>query len=733
MSPRPTIFISAVSRELKSARQLVANTLTFLGYEPIWQDIFGTEGGDLRAVLRRQIDASKGVVQLVGHDYGAEPPTADERFGRVSYTQFEALYAKDRGKKVWYLVLDSDFPDDNRDQEPEELRELQAAYRRRLQSDAHLFHPLTSKEALENSVLKLRDDLTRLRRGVKQWATAVAVLLLLSVILGFWMLKGQKRSSEQLAQATTALQGMQDDMAKLRQGMAEFADLHAKARESNPDQNNAEIDEHAYAEIGKRVGMDPKILQEKLPAYAQQLKNSADASPLDRANAAFVAKDYPEAERLAMAAVDTARRAKPPKNMEAISSLMLAGRAAQARIAYDPALEHFRAAEALVDKTRNAPMWSRIESSIAGVYNDLGQFRTAEPILRDVIAERSAALGPEQPEVLAKRLTLAGVLLRGGKHADAEVEARAVLESRSKSLGPNHPETLAARNILASVLNEEGKHREAENEFRALLDLDTKVFGPDNPHTLLVRGNLAAALERERKFAEAESEDRALLAVKRKVFGENHPETLRTRNHLAFVLGQAHKYVEAETEARSVRPLIEKLLGPEHPRTLDSRHNLALALSGQGKDQEAEAEFRDVIKLRTKVLGLDHPETLASRISLAFVLEHEGRLAEAEAEERAVIAAREKRIGANHPITLYSRTRLAGTLQKEHKLAEAETEERAVSDVCKKVLGPQAPMTHNAARVLASILNDEGKTAEATALNAGPAKSQSSPANGEEQ
>ena len=52
MSPRPLIFISAVSKELKSARLLVSNTLQFLGYEPVWQDIFGTEQGDLREMLR---------------------------------------------------------------------------------------------------------------------------------------------------------------------------------------------------------------------------------------------------------------------------------------------------------------------------------------------------------------------------------------------------------------------------------------------------------------------------------------------------------------------------------------------------------------------------------------------------------------------------------------------------------------------------------------------------------
>src|SRR5438132_14382844 len=109
MSPRPLIFVSAVSKELKSARQLVANTLIFLGYEPVWQEIFGTESGDLRGVLREKIDQCKGVVQLVGQCYGAEPSTPDEEFGRASYTQYEALYARKRGKKVWYLFIDENF------------------------------------------------------------------------------------------------------------------------------------------------------------------------------------------------------------------------------------------------------------------------------------------------------------------------------------------------------------------------------------------------------------------------------------------------------------------------------------------------------------------------------------------------------------------------------------------------------------------------------------------------
>ena len=90
---KPRIFISSVSRELKTVRQLVANTLTALGYEPVWQDIFDTSSDDIRPMLRKKIDSCTAILQIVGDAYGAEPPLPDEQFGRVSYTQYELLYA----------------------------------------------------------------------------------------------------------------------------------------------------------------------------------------------------------------------------------------------------------------------------------------------------------------------------------------------------------------------------------------------------------------------------------------------------------------------------------------------------------------------------------------------------------------------------------------------------------------------------------------------------------------
>jgi hypothetical protein len=109
---KPRIFISAVTSELGQARQLAANVLMRLGYDPVWQNIFGTEGGDLRQMLREKIDECDGLVHLIGRAYGAEPPQVDPALGRVSYTQYELLYARQRRKKIWLIFADDSFPPD---------------------------------------------------------------------------------------------------------------------------------------------------------------------------------------------------------------------------------------------------------------------------------------------------------------------------------------------------------------------------------------------------------------------------------------------------------------------------------------------------------------------------------------------------------------------------------------------------------------------------------------------
>ena len=217
---KPRIFVSTTTSEFKTARTRIKETLELIGFEVVIQEIFGTEGGDLRQMLRNKIDTCVALVQLAGDCYGAEPPTVDPDYGRVSYTQFEFLYARLQGKKTFFLSagaecfrdktpaqldLDSEHPDPIAHQA--ELRALQNAYCASIRAEGHLCHyPATDKD-LKIAILELRndsDDLRAQQQAIEKTITttsrnilALAALLLLLGIGGYlaWQ-STQKRFDE---------------------------------------------------------------------------------------------------------------------------------------------------------------------------------------------------------------------------------------------------------------------------------------------------------------------------------------------------------------------------------------------------------------------------------------------------------------------------------------------------------------------------------------------------------
>ncbi|HVF73207.1 MAG TPA: tetratricopeptide repeat protein [Chthoniobacterales bacterium] len=713
MASLPLIFISAVSRELRSGRQLAANTLTFLGYQPIWQEVFGTETGDLRAMLRQQIDQCKGVLQIVGNCYGAEPLEPDPQFGRVSYTQYEALYARSKGKKVWYLFIDENFPVDVCEGEPEELRALQAAYRHRLQADAHLFHPLNSREALEASVLKLRDDLVRLRRGVKRWAAAVAILLLISVGLGLWLLYTQGQTTERVAQTQNAVVAMTQEMTKLREGILKYPKVEAQVRESQPEQSQAAIQEKVYETLGKELEVDPKVLAAKLPDVAISLKRAPDATSYEKANAAYVANDYFEAERLALQAVEDAEQAGNKNPDEIAQAYVLAAYSAQKRIQFRTAMEHLRAAEKLTDRERNPTQWAEVQHAIGDLLIDQGLYREAEDALRTVTEAREKLLGAEHADTLRSRTRLAYALYRHGKYNEAIAQFRSIVALEERILGPTHPDTLLSRNGLAIALDNSGKPAEAEVEHRRILEIREKVLGPEHPDTLRTRNNIALTLDRQGRHAEASSEFQQVIDLENRILGTEHPDTLRSRSSFAYSLDHQGKYAEAEVNLRDVIRLQERILGPEHPDTLVSRLRLDKALMSQGKFAEAEADFIVLIADEERVLGPDHPDTLSARSGLANALQAQGKFADAAARYREVIPLEEKVLGPTHPNTLLNRNSLANSLMGGKNYVGAEAMFRELITIEEKAFGPEHGLTLRSRRGLANALFNQGNYAAA--------------------
>ena len=125
------------------------------------------------------------------------------------------------------------------------------------------------------------------------------------------------------------------------------------------------IEQRLYSILATRVGLDAKILTDKLPKFSQAVKRDPDASGYERACAAYLGKDYAKAERLFLTIADEAQQASPTKTADVIRALKLAGLSAQKLHEFVRAREHLAEAEKLTDRQRNPREWADVQYAIA--------------------------------------------------------------------------------------------------------------------------------------------------------------------------------------------------------------------------------------------------------------------------------------------------------------------------------------------------------------------------------
>jgi len=89
--------------------------------------------------------------------------------------------------------------------------------------------------------------------------------------------------------------------------------------------------------------------------------------------------------------------------------------------------------------------------------------------------------GPEHPETLATRHSLAAWKGSAGDAAVARDELAAVLPIMERLLGPEHPETLSTRRDFALWTGEAGDAAGARDQFATLLSFTEQLLGPEHP------------------------------------------------------------------------------------------------------------------------------------------------------------------------------------------------------------------------------------------------------------
>jgi len=120
-----------------------------------------------------------------------------------------------------------------------------------------------------------------------------------------------------------------------------------------------------------------------------------------------------------------------------------------------------------------------------------------------LIADLERVLGPDHPDTLNARNSLAAAYQAAGQAADAVPLFEHILVARQRVLGPKHPDTLTSQNNLAATYQDAGRYAEATLLFKLTLAARERLLGADHPSTLNSRGNLADAYRATGRVSEA--------------------------------------------------------------------------------------------------------------------------------------------------------------------------------------------------------------------------------------
>lgn len=311
---KPSIFVSAVSADLRSTRELICKGLNSLGCLPVEQERFDTAAyQQVVELLRSKISDCQGVIHVVGLRYGRapDPSTVPAHTPQRSYTQLEFEIARELKKDVYVFVCDDKYPYDgprpgtDPETEPAEVAELQLRHREQLTAPGSgAYNRVATDTELRDQVAKLHTRINALRRQLQRIrlvaAGGIAAVVLVGTALAAMSFRLDDRvrtlSDDFTGRSEMFLQETNDLKALLQRMHSAQQEMVATRTSEVPVSGSplASLSDNAYfEELAKRMNVSIPLLKRTL----EQLRQSEDLET--QAGAALAARRFDDAIRVA--------------------------------------------------------------------------------------------------------------------------------------------------------------------------------------------------------------------------------------------------------------------------------------------------------------------------------------------------------------------------------------------------------------------------------------------------
>ncbi|CAM3539752.1 tetratricopeptide repeat protein [Kibdelosporangium persicum] len=235
-----------------------------------------------------------------------------------------------------------------------------------------------------------------------------------------------------------------------------------------------------------------------------------------------------------------------------------------------------------------------------------GDPERALDLIRQVAGEAERLLGPDHPQVLGSRLTLARELGACGSAEEALGIATDVVARSTESTGPDDLLTLNARFEQAVWTRHLHGSSAGVTAFGDLLEQVQSIDAVPWSFVADTAWNLGGSLLDSGDAAEAVSVLEQLIALNDEAYGHSHAQTLPYRLTHMRAVGVAGDHSRARELAGELVVDSSRTLGPTHLTTLQAKAFLADWTRACGDEAAAVALYEEVLADGAPLLGDDH-------------------------------------------------------------------------------------------------------------------------------
>lgn len=346
-------------------------------------------------------------------------------------------------------------------------------------------------------------------------------------------------------------------------------------------------------------------------------------------------------------------------------------------------------------------------STVGAVYDSLGQYKNALPILDEALHLQGPARDGSHISTL---LEIATARIGTGDLPDAEPPLQDALHISQSEFGAKSIESGRTLWALGRLRLQQGRFGEAKDLFVQGLGILQSDNAPQTDISSLL-DDLAKVYTRSQQWQLAKQTYERALEIDQRVLGDDHPRVAQYLDNLAIVAQNIGDLKQAETLYRDALNRMESAYGERHPETAMTKGNYGLLLQREGRLTEAEPLLRDAVAIRLSLFGPDNYKVGYGRVSLAMLLHDKGDLVAAENEFRQALTVYDKSLPENHQYRASLLMHFARLLVDRNKSAEALAKSEESIKIWTATSPASNPQTALAHAIHAYALEHLGKSA----------------------